>query len=125
MPNAKLFLDLGDVHELAEVHLNGKNLGVVWSPPFRMDISRAIKAGKNKLEIAVVNFWRREPAERAEADPHQHPQTYRRDTAGTGRSVRPGAIVFGHRAAIVMIKTVDFKRTFKIHLRQSVMPSIA
>ena len=57
MPNAKLFLDLGDVHELAEVHLNGKNLGVVWSPPFRMDISRAIKAGKNKLEIAVVNFW--------------------------------------------------------------------
>jgi hypothetical protein len=55
--NAKLFLDLGDVHELAEVHLNGKNLGVVWSPPFRVDISGAIKAGKNKLEIAVVNFW--------------------------------------------------------------------
>jgi hypothetical protein len=53
----KLFLDLGDVHELAQVRLNGKNLGVVWSPPFRLDISAAIKTGKNKLEVEVVNFW--------------------------------------------------------------------
>jgi hypothetical protein len=55
--NSKLFLDLGGVHELAEVRLNGKNLGIVWSPPFRVDISGAIKSGENKLEIDVVNFW--------------------------------------------------------------------
>jgi hypothetical protein len=55
--NAKLFLDLGEVHELAEVHLNGKNLGVVWCPPFRADITDAVKPGENNLQIKVVNFW--------------------------------------------------------------------
>jgi hypothetical protein len=55
--NSKLFLDLGDVHELAEVKVNGKSCGVVWSPPFRVDISGAVKSGENKLEIEVVNFW--------------------------------------------------------------------
>jgi hypothetical protein len=55
--NSKLFLDLGDVHELAEISLNGKNLGIAWSPPFRADISGAVKSGENKLEIQVVNFW--------------------------------------------------------------------
>jgi hypothetical protein len=55
--DAKLFLDLGDVHELAEVHLNGKNLGIVWSPPFRVDITSVVKNYGNKLEIEIVNFW--------------------------------------------------------------------
>ncbi|HEY4415180.1 MAG TPA: glycosyl hydrolase [Verrucomicrobiae bacterium] len=56
-PAQKLFLDLGDLRELAEIHLNGKNLGVVWSPPFRVEATAALKAGENKLEIDVVNFW--------------------------------------------------------------------
>ena len=55
--DAKLFLDLGAVRELAEVHLNGKNLGVVWAPPFRVDITDAVKPAGNALEIEVVNFW--------------------------------------------------------------------
>ena len=53
----ELVLDLGKVKELAEVHLNGKNLGVVWAPPFRVDVSEAIQPTGNKLEIEVVNFW--------------------------------------------------------------------
>jgi hypothetical protein len=53
----KLFLDLGHVRELAEVHLNGKNLGIVWSPPFRVDVTDTVKAAGNQLEIQVVNFW--------------------------------------------------------------------
>ena len=52
-----LWLDLGDVRELAEVRLNGKPLGVVWSPPFRMDISPAVKPEGNDLEVEIVNFW--------------------------------------------------------------------
>ena len=54
---SKIYLDLGDVHELAEVKVNGKSCGVVWSPPFRVDVSGAIKSSENKLEIEVVNFW--------------------------------------------------------------------
>jgi len=53
----KLFLDLGEVMNLAEVRLNGKNLGVVWAPPFRVDITGAVKGKDNKLEIDVVNTW--------------------------------------------------------------------
>lgn len=53
----RLFLDLGDVRELAEVKVNGKSCGVTWTPPFRVDITDAVKPGANQLEIEVVNFW--------------------------------------------------------------------
>jgi alpha-L-rhamnosidase len=53
----KLFLDLGDVHEIAEVTLNGKNLGVLWFPPLRMEITDSVKKKDNRLEIKVVNTW--------------------------------------------------------------------
>jgi len=52
-----LYLDLGKVKELAEVRLNGKDLGVLWKPPFRLDISKEVKPGKNLLEVKVTNLW--------------------------------------------------------------------
>jgi hypothetical protein len=53
----RLFLDLGDLAMLAEVRLNGRNLGVVWFPPFRLDITSAVKPTSNVLEVDVVNGW--------------------------------------------------------------------
>jgi hypothetical protein len=53
----RCWLDLGDVRELAEVRLNGKDLGIVWALPFRVEITDAVKAAGNALEIEVVNFW--------------------------------------------------------------------
>lgn len=53
----QLMLDLGEVLELAEVRLNGQNLGVVWTRPARVNITSAVKAGVNKLEVSVVNLW--------------------------------------------------------------------
>jgi len=55
--NSKLILDLGSVRELAEVKVNGKSCGTVWCPPFRVDVTEAVKPGENKLQIEVVNFW--------------------------------------------------------------------
>jgi len=52
-----VWLDLGDVRELAEVKVNGQSCGITWSPPFRVNITRALKPGPNQLEIEVVNFW--------------------------------------------------------------------
>jgi len=52
-----LFLDLGDLSMLAEVRLNGKNLGVVWCPPWRVEITETVKATGNVLEVDVVNGW--------------------------------------------------------------------
>ena len=53
----RLLLDLGDLRELAEVRVNGKSLGVVWTPPFRVDITGVVNPAGNVLEIDVVNFW--------------------------------------------------------------------
>jgi len=53
----RLYLDLGNLSMLAEVRLNGKNLGVVWTPPFRLDISDAARPSGNVLEVDVVNGW--------------------------------------------------------------------
>jgi hypothetical protein len=50
-------LDLGEVHELADVTLNGKNLGTVWTKPFRLDITKAVKPGRNVLHVKVFNLW--------------------------------------------------------------------
>lgn len=50
-------LDLGEVKNLAEIIVNGQNLGVVWKTPFRIDISKALKNGDNQVEIRVVNTW--------------------------------------------------------------------
>ncbi len=52
-----LALDLGEVRELAQVRVNGRDLGIVWSPPFRVDLGDALQNGENTLEIDVVNFW--------------------------------------------------------------------
>ncbi|HET6544919.1 MAG TPA: glycosyl hydrolase, partial [Chryseolinea sp.] len=53
----QLWLDLGDVKNIAEVKVNGKLLGVVWKRPFRVDISNALRAGDNLIEIEVTNLW--------------------------------------------------------------------
>jgi hypothetical protein len=57
LTNQTVLLDLGNVRELAEVKVNGQSCGIVWSPPFRVEIARALKPGINQLEVEVVNFW--------------------------------------------------------------------
>lgn len=54
---SRYFIDLGEVKNLARVRVNGKDLGVVWAAPFRANITSALKAGDNSLEIEVVNLW--------------------------------------------------------------------
>ena len=50
-------LDLGKVAVMAEVTLNGQNLGILWKPPFRADVTKVLKTGRNTLEVNVVNLW--------------------------------------------------------------------
>ncbi len=57
-PSAQgLYLDLGVVKNLAQVRLNGRDLGVVWCAPWSVDVTGIVKAKDNHLEITVVNLW--------------------------------------------------------------------
>jgi hypothetical protein len=56
-PQAPIYLDLGDVRNVAEVKLNGKDLGVLWTRPFRVEVGGAIKPKDNRLEVRVTNLW--------------------------------------------------------------------
>ena len=53
----RIYLNLGELNNVAEVRLNGKNLGVLWTRPFRVEITGAVRSGKNDLEIDIVNLW--------------------------------------------------------------------
>ena len=52
-----LYLDLGKVEVVAEVRLNGKYLGKLWTRPFMVDVADSIRAGENHLEVQVANLW--------------------------------------------------------------------
>ena len=56
--DSRLILDLGKVHDIATVRVNGKALGTLWLAPWRLDITKAVRPGKNVLEVEVVNTWR-------------------------------------------------------------------
>lgn len=56
-PNERVVLDLGEVKNLAEVVVNGRSMGVAWKPPFRVDITEAMRLGANDIEVRVVNLW--------------------------------------------------------------------
>ncbi len=56
-PGEKIVLDLGQVAVLASVKLNGRDLGVVWKEPYALDVTDALRAGLNSLEVRVVNIW--------------------------------------------------------------------
>ena len=68
----RLALSLGELHDIARVKLNGRDLGIAWTAPMRVELGSAARAGKNTLEIEVCNCWRNrligdaalEPAER-------------------------------------------------------------
>ncbi|MBD1366802.1 glycoside hydrolase family 2 [Mucilaginibacter sp. ZT4R22] len=54
---ANYIIDLGVARSIAKVFVNGREMGGAWTPPYRVDITKALKPGENKLEIKVVNNW--------------------------------------------------------------------
>ena len=56
-PDRRLWLDLGQVKNLAQVFVNGRDLGVLWQPPFRVELTDVVKPGANRLEVRLTNLW--------------------------------------------------------------------
>ena len=57
MLGGQIWLDLGNVKNIAEVTLNGQPVGEIWRAPFRIELSRYLKPGDNQLEVKVTNLW--------------------------------------------------------------------
>lgn len=55
--DSELWLDLGDVKNIAEVMINGESVGIAWKAPFRVNIGKALQAGDNQLTVKVSNLW--------------------------------------------------------------------
>jgi hypothetical protein len=53
----RLILDLGEIHDLAEVLVNGKTVATLWKPPFRVSLNGLVHRGNNDLEVRVINVW--------------------------------------------------------------------
>ncbi|MBR6320930.1 MAG: DNA-binding protein [Prevotella sp.] len=52
-----IVLDLGDVRDVAHVWLNGRDMGLLWTSPYKLDVTGWLQQGNNKLEVEVVNTW--------------------------------------------------------------------
>ncbi len=53
----QLWLDLGDVKNIAEVTVNSKPLGIVWKNPFRVNVTSALRPGADQITVSVTNLW--------------------------------------------------------------------
>lgn len=53
----RLWLDLGEVRDVAELWVNGKLAGTVWKPPYRVDITDFVRSGRNDIEVRATNLW--------------------------------------------------------------------
>lgn len=50
-------LELERASPMARVILNGEDLGLLWHPPFHVDVTDALQPGENRLEVRVTNLW--------------------------------------------------------------------
>ena len=57
VPQKRAWLSLPNVKDIAHVWVNGKDCGIVWMAPYEVDITGALRKGKNTIEIEVVNTW--------------------------------------------------------------------
>jgi len=90
----RVYLDLGTVHDMARVRLNGKDLGVVWCAPWRVDITEAVKAQGNVLEIEIANRWPNRLLGDQQA-PDKHVRTVKWDSGFLeGKEYRTGRYTF-------------------------------
>lgn len=56
LKKSKYWIDLGEVHNVAEVFINDKSIGVVWTPPYELPLAN-LQEGKNSIKIKVANTW--------------------------------------------------------------------
>lgn len=52
-----VYVSFGDIQEIARVFVNGKDCGIIWTPPYLANITKQVKNGKNEIRVQVANTW--------------------------------------------------------------------
>ena len=91
-PGRPLWLNLGEAREVAQVLVNGKDVGTLWHAPYRLDVAGAAKVGKNHLEIRVANLWVNRLIGDAQKDAHKITFTAL-PTYGADAPLRPSGLI--------------------------------
>lgn len=68
----RLLLDLGEVHDIAEVSVDGAPFVTLWKPPFELDLTGRVHPGPNRLTIRITNTW----VNRLIGDERLYPERY-------------------------------------------------
>lgn len=86
-------LDLGDVHSLATVRLNGQKLGTLWIEPWQTDVTAAVRPGQNVLEVDVVNSWQNRLIGDARKPPEKRHTFLARQTNFSNLPLKPAGLL--------------------------------
>ncbi|MDX2429792.1 MAG: glycosyl hydrolase, partial [Bacteroides sp.] len=71
LSDMRIMLEFGDIIEVGHTYLNDTDLGILWKKPFSVEITEALKPGKNLLRIEVANTWANGLAGDARLPAHQ------------------------------------------------------
>ena len=89
-------LELGDVQVIASVRLNGRDMGPIWKRPFDVDVTDALRAGRNDLEVRVANLWvNRLVGDREHPDDSEWTTDTRSTAKGEGLAALPEWVASG------------------------------
>ena len=105
-----LYLDLGNMQNIAVVYLNDKKVGTTWKAPYRLDISNFVKTGKNRLRIEVVNLW----ANRLIGD-GKLPLEERRTKTNVNKFDQPGAEKYLRKSGLLGPVELHFAKKIKVN----------
>jgi len=57
LPGKRYFLEFDRIGNIAEIKVNGVVCGTLWTPPYRVEVTQALRDGENIIEIQVANTW--------------------------------------------------------------------
>ena len=92
-PHSALILDLGKVNDIAVVRVNGQELGTLWQPRYRVDITAAVKPGANTLEVDIINTWNNRLAGDAALPVEQRHTSITAPTVTKDSPLRPAGLI--------------------------------
>jgi hypothetical protein len=92
-PQSAIWLDLGDACDMATVRVNGREFTPLWIAPWRVDITSALKPGRNELEVEVVNVWNNRLVADAAVAPGDRRTTILAETVRQGSPLLPAGLL--------------------------------